>query len=181
MSAAEVSTEGAEYWRRVGILQVAASELQELLEKKLESADITDVECGEFLGESVVCDIGRRYYAISESVAEGFDEYCAELCEEEGLSEEECEERCREEYEKAYEEELERINEEHVIGVEASIDASLCSITISPLPCDGDDCIVGAHLIVSFKVDVAHLEDKSYREYLLGKVAEVVSTILREL
>jgi len=181
MSAAEVSTEGAEYWRRVGILQVAASELQELLEKKLESADITDVECGEFLGESVVCDIGRKYYAIGESVAEGFEQYCAEICEEEGLDEERCSERCEKEYLEAYEEELRRINEENMIDIRAFIETPECTIRVTPLECDGDWCIVGAEVEVVFKGDVAQLGDSAYRGYWLPRIAEVIVTLLREL
>ena len=90
MSTAQKLNEGKEYWKRVEIMRSVASDMEDVLRRKLEGTDISDVECGEFLGESVVCDIGRKYYAISGSVAEGFDEYCAELCEEEGLSEEEC-------------------------------------------------------------------------------------------
>jgi hypothetical protein len=175
------SMEGAEYWKRVEVLQVVAQRLEDVLKEKLEDTDISDIECGEFLGQEVVCDIGRKYYGIAEMVAQDFEWYCAGLCEEEGLSEEECEKKCEEEFWVAYEEELEQINKENVIGVEASIDASLCAIIIQPLLCDGDDCFVGARVHVSFKVDIEHLKDENYREYLLGKVAEVVSTILNEL
>ena len=181
MSTAQELNEEKEYWRKVEILQTVASELQELLGRRLEDTDITDVECDEFLGESIVCNIGRKYLALSEVVAQGMEQHCAEVCEEENLSEEECEKRCEEEFQATYEEELDRINEEHVIGVEASIDASLCAITVNPLLCDEDDCFVGAQAWVAFKVDVEHLRDKGYREYLLNKIAEVISTILREL
>jgi hypothetical protein len=181
MATTEQIPEEGEYWKRVEILQVVVSELEEYLRRRLEDTDISDIECGEFLGQEVVCDIGRKYYAISEAVAQDFEQYCAELCEGEGLSEEECEKRCEEEFWAAYEEELEQINRENVIGVEASIDASLCAIIIQPLLCDGDDCFVGARVHVSFKVGIEHLKDENYRKYLLSKVAEVVSTVLNEL
>ena len=181
MSTAQTNAEEKEYWKRVEVLQVVASDLEEYLRRRLEDTDISDIECGEFLGQEVVCDIGRKYYAISEAVAQDFERYCAELCEEENLGEEECERRCEEEFQAAYEEELEQINRENVIGVEASIDASLCAIIIQPLLCGGDDCFVGARVHVSFKVDTEHLKDENYRKYLLSKVAEVVSTILNEL
>ena len=181
MSTAQKLNEGKEYWKRVEIMRSVASDMEDVLRRKLEGTDISDVECGEFLGESVVCDIGRKYYAIGESVAEGFEQYCAEICEEEGLDEERCSERCEKEYLEAYEEELRRINEENMIDIRAFIETPECTIRVTPLECDGDWCIVGAEVEVVFKGDVAQLGDSAYRGYWLPRIAEVIVTLLREL
>jgi hypothetical protein len=157
---------------RAKIMRNVAYDLEDLLRRRLEETDVSDVECREHFGECVVCKVGRRFYDIGKSVAEGFWEYC----EEEGLSEEECEEA----YWDAYEDELGRINEENVIEVKASIATPTLEVRVEPLECDGDGCIVGATVEVRFK-EVAQLGDEQYRRYWLGRVAEVVATLLREL
>jgi hypothetical protein len=181
MSAAGQIPEEVECSERVDILRVVASDIEDILRRKLEETDISDVECREYFGRYVACEVGKKYMEISESVAEGFEVYCSEICEEENLDEERCSERCEKEYEEAYEEELERINEENVIDIRAFITTPECTVRISPLECDGDWCIVGAQVEVVFEGDIAQLKDSAYRSYWLNKVAEVIATILREL
>ena len=158
---------------RVDILRTVAFDLEDILRRKLEGTDISDVECSERFGRYVYCGVGRKYMEIGESVAEGLSEYC----EEEGLDEDACEE----EFIQAYEEELERINEENVIDVRAVIKTPMFEIEVEALPCDGDYCVVGAGVTVFFRGDIEHFADESYRRYWLDKVAEVTVALLREL
>jgi hypothetical protein len=181
MSTAEEVTEGREYWQRVEIVRSAAWALEDMLREKLRESDITDIDCGECLGECIRCEVGRKILELSDAVAEGFSEYCEQLCEEENLDEEKCSEVCEEEFNRVYEEELEEINEEFMINTRARIDSELFRITIEPLPCEGDYSIVGSEVTVEFKENIEHFKDENCRNYWLGKIAEVISTILREL
>jgi hypothetical protein len=169
MSATEQISEEKECQKKAEILRAIASDMEDMLRKKLEGTDIVDVECAERFGRYVYCEIGRKYMEI----VEGFSEYC----EEEGLDEDACEE----EFMQAYEEELERINEESMIDVRAVISTAMFEIEVEPLPCDGDYCVAGAGVTVFFRGDIEHFADESYRKYWLDKVAEVTVALLREL
>ena len=181
MSAAEQIPEEREYWKRVEILRKVAWRLEDMLRERLSESGITDVDCGERFGEYVWCAVGRKYGEISEVVAEGFGEYCEEFCEEEGLSGEACDSACEEEFYRLYEEELERINEENIINIKANIDTQQFDVTVEPLPCEEDFCIVGAEVTVRFKEDIGHFQDEKYRDYWLSRMAEVIATLLKEL
>jgi hypothetical protein len=69
-------------------------------------------------------EIGMKFDEISEAVAQGFDDYCADH----ELSEEECEK----EYYEAYEEELRGINEEWCVNVSGKIVTPYMEIEFSP-------------------------------------------------
>lgn len=90
---------------------------------------------------------GSKYMEISEDVASGLSEYCAE----ENLSDEECERL----YKQAYRDKLEEINSECVIHVnkEVSYPEKGVKAEIYPIRCDGDYCFCGAGITLRISLD----------------------------
>jgi hypothetical protein len=87
-------------------------------------------------------EIGVKFDEISESVAEGFDDYCADH----ELSEEECEK----EYYEAYEEELRGINEEWCVNISGKIVLPYMEIRFSPKEVEHDYDWAGLFVEIHF-------------------------------
>ena len=121
-------------------IEQAAEKLERELERELEDFY---VHVGlNAISETLEIHVGRKFDEISESVAEGFAEYC----EEENLSDEECEQ----EYIRIYEEELRRINEEHAVYVAGVITLPWATVEVSPKEVVGDYDWAGLLIEVHF-------------------------------
>jgi hypothetical protein len=119
---------------------------------------------------------GSKYYEISEAVASGVEQRCAE----DGLSPEECEEL----YEKAYRDMLEEINSECVINISRTVGYPEKGVVaeIYPIECDGDYCFCGAGITLRVSLgDVRTIEEGVRRvvdavKYAFGRIySEIIA------
>ena len=126
------------------LLRDFVEQVVERLERELER-ELEDfyVHVGfNVVSETLEIHVGVKFDEISESVAEGFSEYC----EEENLSDEECEQ----EYIRIYEEELRGINEEHAVYVAGVLTLPYATVEISPKEVTGDYDWAGLLIEVHF-------------------------------
>jgi hypothetical protein len=117
--------------------------------------------------ETLEIQIGTKFDEISESVAEGFAEYC----EEEGLSEEECEQ----EYIRIYEEELRELNEEHAVYVAGVITLPYATVEISSKE------IIGDYDWAGLLVEVRFTDLAPWRYVSVEDAAELLATLTTTL
>jgi hypothetical protein len=122
--------------------------------------------------EEVTIDFGyvTRYYEISEAVASGVEQRCAE----DNLSPEECEKL----YEQAYRDELEELNNECVIRVNKKMEFPELGASVEAFPdeCDGDYCFCGAGITLKIK-----LHDAKTVEDAVKKIVETTRHVLNRV
>jgi len=150
-------------------IDIVNDELVDFYEFKLYSV-FTKVENYD-LSIEINMSYSTRLMEISWSVGGVFSDYISRIEEEEGreLTEEEVEELWNERYENK----LEELNAEYIYPIEGKIEYDLSGVypfysgglevNISPLPCDGDYCDVGAEINIKFKaIRVETIESVSH-------------------
>jgi hypothetical protein len=157
--------EKSEGLSQVSILACVADKLEKKLNEEIseDSIEVSIPPSIEFNEIHII--IGKKFMEISESVAEGFSEYC----EEENLTDEECEKA----YEEAYLEELEKINSEHMININGTIDTPIFRIEFSPKECERDYDYSGMFIEITIK------ELSFDPEYLADVIANVILSVYR--
>jgi len=159
----------AEHDREHALLRDFIEQVAEKLERELER-ELEDyyVHVGfNVISEALEIHVGVKFDEISESVAEGFAEYC----EEEGLSEEECEQ----EYIRIYEEELRELNEEHAVYVAGVITLPWATVEVSPKE------VVGDYDWAGLLVEVRFTDLAPWRYVSVEDAAELLATLTTTL
>ena len=136
--------------------------LADKIERQLENVS---VEYHEFLGHLLLY-VGVKFMEISEAVSESLQytfEPDSEFSEEENEEVDEEIEKLNEEqlealfYER-YEEELEEINNQYAVYVNANIQTEKYNIEIEPLECEGDFCLTGLVAEIEIKKELTDID-----------------------
>jgi hypothetical protein len=155
----------SEGMKQLEILACVADKLEKKLNESI-TEDSVEVSIPPSLGMNEIhVIIGKKFMEISETIAEGFNEYC----EEENLTEDEC----YEAYEEAYLEELKRINEENMINVKGVIETPIVKIEFMPQECEGDYEWSGMYVVVIIK------ELSFDPEYLASIIADTILAVYK--
>lgn len=136
--------------------------LADKIERQLENVS---VEFHEFQGHLLLY-VGVKFMEISEAVSESLQytfESDSEFSEEENEEVDEEIEKLNEEqlealfYER-YQEELDEINNQYTVYVNASIQTEKYNIEIEPLECEGDYCLVGLVAEIEIKKELTDID-----------------------
>jgi len=132
--------------------------LADKIERQLENVS---VEYHEFLGHLLLY-VGVKFMEISEAVSESL-QYDLESSGEENEEEDEEIKKLNEEqlealfYER-YEEELEDINNQYAVYVNANIDTPKYTIQVEPLECEADYCLTGLIAEIEIKKELTDID-----------------------